>query len=331
VSTYVVLNFEDRIDAADAGAAEATIRGLTNRYTGRKGPKTAWGKRHFPNAVIEHRCVEPGPAKALTTDAGRLAAMRRDCTAATKIYLVMHGDPRQTDKCFTNATPATAGVVELTHPKGIAQFLNRVLGARRTAYRVALIMCYGARCRRYLTADVHHQKRIANADLVTSFAYRLFHELVDTYSLDVRLSAVTGKISHEESSGRAMVEVDEMIDVSMAFSDAVRDRKDAMTAAVGGALLPLNEQSPAYKQQVEDWKASPDGVAKNQAYVDARLAKDAMAGQLGARSFGLAKYGKIEYRKWGRGIRIASRYGDTTTGLRAGAVLYSGPILAPIY
>ena len=333
MAKYVVLNFEDRIDDTAIGAADSTIKGLKARYEKRRAPrgikKLFLAKHH----VIEHRCVEPDAPLRFTDDPARIAAMRSDCQSSEKIYLVMHGDPRATDTCFTNAVPSTAGVLALANAKQLSAYLARLLPPRKARYRLALVMCYGARCKAYLSAEVNHQGMIPQQHLVTSFAYRLFQPLVTNHAVNASLSAVTGKIAHDSSTGGAMVEVEEMIDLNMEFSDVNREKLASMRAAVGGELLPQNEQSAAYKQRMADWQQSAEGKAKLGAFGDVMARrKQASAALTGPKASGsMHKYGKIEYRLVPAGIRIASKYGDSTGGLAAGTVLYEGPILAPVY
>lgn len=332
MSTYVVLNFEDKITDTQKGAADSTIQGLKGRYERIKQPKGISAVFLTKNTVTEHRCVEAGPPVIqFTQDAGRLATIKTACNGAEKIYLVMHGDPRTTDVCYTNGVPSTAGVVQLATAKQLAAFLAPVLSGTKRELRLALVMCYGARCRNYLSANVNHQGMIPQADLVTSFAYRLFHALVHDHTIKASLSAVTGKICHDSTTGSAMVEVEEVIDLNMEFSESNRAKLDSMKLAVGGELKPQNEQDATYKANYAAWTTSVAGSALMQNVKDVQTRRTATLNSLPtAKNSGNAKkYGKIEYRLKGGTLLIRSKYGDSTTGLGAGAALYSGPLLAP--
>jgi hypothetical protein len=212
----------------------------------------------------------------------------------------------------------------------LAAFLSTVLVGAKDDYRLALVMCYGARCQRYLSADVNHQGMIPQADLVTSFAYRLFYALVHTHHIRASMTAVTGKIAHDSTTGAAMVEVEEMIDLNMDFSEANSVKINAMRGAVGGDLLPVNQQDATYKANELAWKQSADGAAALLRVKNAQDAKKAVLDHLPAERFGgsMRKYGKIEYRLKGAVLTIASKYGDSVTALPAGTVLYKGPLLA---
>lgn len=329
MSQYIVLNFEDKITDTQKGAADSTILGLKARYEVIKKPKGISSLFLSSNSVTEHRCVEAAPIK-FTDDAGRLATIRAACTGAKKIYLVMHGDPRTTDLCYTNAVPATAGVLQLASPVQLAAFLAKVLVGAKSGYRLALVMCYGARCKDYKSANVNHQGMIPQADLITSFAYRLFYALVHGQGIKASLSAVTGKISHDSNTGGALVEVEEMIDLNMEFSESNSAKLASMRAAVG-ELKALDQQDAQYKAKYAAWTTSDEGSALMQRVKTAQDTRKSVAASLPMpkKSGSMHKYGKIEYRIKGSTLTIASRYGDSATGLAAGTVLYSGPLLQP--
>jgi hypothetical protein len=330
VSQYAILNFEDKIADTQKGAADSTILGLKARYENRKQNKGVSRLFLGKNSVTEYRCVEVGPPIGFTGNTTRLAAIRAACSQAKKVYLVMHGDPRTTDACYTNTVGSSAGVVHLASPVQLAAFLARVFEPGRD-YRLALVMCYGARCRNYLSSQVNHQGMIPQADLVTSFAYRLFYSLVHDHGFKVRLSAVTGKISHDSTTGGAMVEVEEMIDLNMEFSNANRAKLDSMKAAVGGAPKALNEQDADYKANYTAWSQSAEAIALTQRVKGIQDAKKSVLATLPPQksSGAMHKYGKIEYRYKDNKLTIASKYGDTSTTLQPGTVLYSGGLLAP--
>jgi hypothetical protein len=324
---YIVLNFEDKITDKGVGASDSTVKGLTQRYEVRKAPKGISGAFASKNTVTEHRCVDAGPPIGFSQDAARIADIKTACSGAEKIYLVMHGDPRTTNVCYTNAVPSTAGVVQLATASQLAAFLAKVLGGKQEL-RLALVMCYGARCRTYQSAMVNHQGMIPQAELVTSFAYKLFHAL-HGQGIKNRLSAVTGKISHDSKTGAAMVEVEEMIDLNMEFSEAKTAKLASMKATVGEPKA-QDKQDAAYKENYKTWTTSAGGAAVIQRFNTAQQALKAGQAKLPKGSDGtMHKYGKLEYRLKGDKLTIATKYGDSTTGLKPGTVLYSGPLLQP--
>ncbi len=330
MSKYDVLHFEDKIADTQKGAADSTISGLKGRYERIKQPKGISALFLSKNTVTEHRCVEGGTQIKFTQDAGRLSTIKAACSSAEKIYLVMHGDPRTTDVCYTNGVPSTAGVVQLASAKQLAAFLAPILSGSKRNLRLALVMCYGARCKNYLSANVNHQGMIPQADLVTSFAYRLYHALVHDHAISASLSAVTGKICHDSTTGSAMVEVEEVIDLNMEFSEANRAKLDSMKAAVG-ELKPLDKQDDTYKASYAAWASGATGSGLAQRVKDVQTRRTTVLNSLptAKNSGNSKKYGKIEYRMKGSTLKVISKYGDSTTGLGAGTVLYSGPLLSP--
>jgi hypothetical protein len=171
---------------------------------------------------------------------------------------------------------------------------------------------------------------IPQADLVTSFAYRLFYALNHTNGVRCSLSAVTGKISHDSNTGGALVEVEEMIDLNMEFSEANSAKLASMRAAVG-APKPLDQQDAAYTANYAAWSTGAQGVALTQRVKGAQDAKKTMLDSLPQqkRSGSMHKYGKIEYRYKNGTLTIRSKYGDSATTLAPGTALYTGPLLQP--
>ncbi len=323
------MNFEDKITDTQKGSADSTILGLKARYEVKKQPKGVSKILLSKNTVTEQRCVDAGPPIKFTDNTSHLSAIRSACSSAEKIYLVMHGDPRTTDVCYTNAVPSTAGVIQLATAAQLAAFLAKVLIGKKEL-RLALVMCYGARCKTYHSAELNHQGMIPQADLVTSFAYRLYYALVHDHAIKARLSAVTGKISHDSNTGGALVEVEEMIDLNMEFSEA-NSAKLASMRAVVGAPKALNDQDATYKAKYAGWSASDEGKATSNRVKDAQAAKKTMLDSLPVekRSGAMHKYGKIEYRLANGVLKIVSKHGDSASTLAAGTVLYAGPLLTP--
>jgi hypothetical protein len=327
MSQYAILNFEDKIDNfTQHGSADSTISGLTARYEGRKQNRGLKKKIYGLNSVTEYRCVTENPV-GLTTDVMRIGEIRTACNAAKKIYAVMHGDPRQPTKCFTNTVGSTSGVVDLATSQQMAAFLGRAITSSNAKSKIALVMCYGARCSNYRSANVNHMGLIGSADLSSSFAYNLFYHLVSTFAYQGQLTAVTGKIQHDSNTGKALVEHEEMIDLNMDSAELGKLKRDAMKQAVGGTLLPLNEQDKTYKQNYDAWKSSDAG---------SRLISDANAARQAASAKGSAlkgdmreKYGKFLYAYNKGKLTIASKYGNPEGIMKPGTLLYSGPLLMP--
>ena len=283
------------------------------------------------NAVNEHRAVQKAPVVGFTTDMNVLAGIRAAVASAKKIYLVMHGDPRTTDMCYTNNVGSASGVHPLASAKQLAAFLAQILTSGKHEYDIALVMCYGARCKEYKSSNVDHQGMIPQAHLVTSFAYRLFHALVSDHGIKTRMSAVTGKIQHDSGTGMALVEHEDVIDVNMEIAEADKAKRESMKSAVGGVLLPQDRQDATYKLNESGWKTGDEGKGLLKASADARASRDNILKNLSAvgHNQAMRKYGKIQYLVKGGKLTIITKYGDSTRGMKAGTAIYSGPILTP--
>lgn len=310
MSTYVVLNFEDKIGSTDKGAADSTILALTHRYETKK-QRSGLGKLFLgKHAVREHRCVEEQPVVGFTTNAGTLQTIRQACASAEKVYLVLHGDPRTTDTAYTNAI-GKVGVVNLCSSAQLAAFLAGVL-PRKDHQRLALVMCYGARCKDYRSANVNHQGAMGINDLKTSFAYRLVYELVQL-GFNPLLSAVTGKIQHNTQTGQALIEREELIDVNMELAEASRTYSQDAKPHGGGAVF----------MKTEEGRRQYDGI-KN---IQAQLQQVRTQLPQGDES---NKYGKLVFKYKGTTLTVVNKYGGQgTNAVAAGTVLYSGALVAP--
>ncbi|HZU24801.1 MAG TPA: hypothetical protein VFA04_04725 [Bryobacteraceae bacterium] len=361
MAKYVVLNFEDRYLDTARGAADSTVQALTMKYEQNKQPGKVMRLFVGKNSLVEHRCVEVNSGViGFTTDATRLQQIRTDCSSAEKIYVVAHGDPRTTDVCYTN-DPNGVGVVQLADYNQLATFLKSIILPRKDVIRIALIMCYGARCRNYRRAQIDHMGAIASADLATSFAYQLYKPLAQT--LSVRMSAVTGKIQHDNTSGRALVEVEEMIDENMEFAEAAK----AQTQSKGPLLAQLKnlqasgvkeseikQKEAYYRLNPNAWAATPVEVYakgliawENNAWTDAsgqnwtgtqlkqrvenaKGAKRTAIQNLQANNMDemMPKYGKFIYTYKSGVLKIVSKYGNPGgTNVGPGTVLYQGALL----
>lgn len=310
MSSYVILNFEDKIASAHIGAADSTIKALQYRYETIKqntGIKATFMGR---NTVNEHRCVDGPPAVGFTANVLALQGIRQACQGASKIYLVLHGDPRTTNTAYTNAVGAI-GVLALCNSLQLATFLSTVL-PNKDKQTIALVMCYGARCRDYRSANVNHQGAMAIGDLRTSFAYRLTYELAQQ-GYHQTVSAVTGKIQHDNTSGRALIEKEELIDVNMELAEASKTfTQDA--APHGGGV--------EFKKTVVG-KAQFDGITTLQGQ------RNVIRGQLGGGDEA-NKFGKLVFKVKGANITIVNKYGGTgAADVDAGTVVYKGPLVAP--
>lgn len=348
MSKYVVLNFEDRHGDTGKGAADSTVAALKLRYEKHKQHGAVKALFVGKHSVVEHRCVEmKGASPGFTTDADRIGKIRADCKNAGKIYVVAHGDPRTTEICYTN-DPHGIGVVRLARYTQLGAFLKQVLPAKCT---VALVMCYGARCAHYQRAQVNHSQAMDLADLRTSFAYQLFYGLAQVS--DIKLTAVTGKIQHDATTGRALVEHEDVIDENMEFAEAAKaqtvskgplldtfkrlqgtpDGLGKMNAAAAkfraNPATPVVTDYDRYGKDLVAWENS-GGLAMKKRVEDAQQNVRAARQKLVAsgQEETMHKFGKFIYTYRNSVLRIVSKYGTKGgDGVAAGTVLYEGPMV----
>ncbi|MDX2269015.1 MAG: hypothetical protein NW208_12970 [Bryobacter sp.] len=350
MSTYVMLNFEDKIASTMKGAADSTLQVLTKRYEVTKQHGKFASLFVGKNRVVEHRCVD-GTTNTFTTNGPTLAAIRHDCGMAEKIYIVAHGDPRTPDVCYTNAAVGI-GVMQLATYQQLATFLLSVIPASTKERKIALVMCYGARCRRYQRSLVDHAGSIAIGDLASSFAYGLFYNLVG--HRNVRLTAVTGKIQHDTSSGRALVEHEEMIDENMEFAEAAKAQTQSKGPLIQAyqQLLKSGNSDTVIRNAVSKYRKTPStptnpleqyahdlvqwentgGTALMNRVQKAKDDKNDALKNLTAKGLEqeLVKYGKFIYRYDGTLLTIASKYGQASDPkIGKGGYLYKGPLVPP--
>lgn len=310
MSDYVILNFEDKIGGTGKGAADSTVKALEYKYTNLKQSRGLKALFVGKNKVNEHRCVVETPVIGFVSDATTLQGIKSACANAKKVYIVLHGDPRTTDTAYTNAIGAI-GVVALCSSQQLAAFLATIL-PKNDKQILALVMCYGARCKDYRSANVNHQGAMDIGNLKTSFAYRLLYELAQL-GFRPNLTAVTGKIQHDNTSGRSLIEREELIDVNMELAEIQRQfTQDAKLGGGGEAW----KKTDTGKQQFDTIKKLQDDR------------KDIRATLKGGDESN--KYGKLVYRYKPTTLTIANKYGGAGTGdVGPGTIIYKGPLVVP--
>lgn len=197
-----------------------------------------------------------------------------------------------------------------------------------------------------------HSGLIPIADLASSSAYGLFHSLVP--QRNVRLTAVKGKIQHEASSGRALVEHEDVIDQNMEFAEAAKAQtmsKSPLTAAYKKLLAAGHGDSqilaavksmrsapkaPAnaleqYGHDLIQWESN-GGIGIKQRVELAQQSRNQAIANLTAQGpqQEVAKYGKFIFRFDGNILKVASKYGQSNDpNVGAGGYVYSGPLVQP--
>lgn len=134
--------------------------------------------------------------------------IRRLVNGADKVMLAAHG---QVDNVTTVSYTGAFGSDQTVHItwRDLASLLHDLLDAGKT-HKVSLIICYGARSARH-TAD-HNGDLTAN-DIKSSLAYQVFKEVSQTR--DVVITARTGAVSFNESTGASEVQTESAIDAEL--------------------------------------------------------------------------------------------------------------------
>lgn len=323
MANYLVINLADRsgmgaISSLHAGvSAKHLTTGLTKLI---KGSNTT-------TLVDAFALFDRDLLKQLPRSDPALLALRNQCRAADKIYLATHGIPTDVDHAFANA----AGGNPLCTVSQLASFLLAILPQRDKTYRLALVMCYGARSATYRHADLDHQGNIPIADLRTSFAYKLYSRLAQ--HRNIVLTARTGAVAYDSHSGISRVEdelsIDARIDKELFLRqpnivptvNAFKARRDA--AAKAG-----NQAYDAFVQLQEQFEKDPNKVPANPVETDLKHYTDMMRTKKQYQDVmdantDRAKYGKIFYRLHNGQLTIASKYADQGRPL----ILYTGPMV----
>jgi hypothetical protein len=344
MAIFVVLNFEDQNPGAKIkpeisrdpkklpgsvhGSAQATVAGVITKA--RK--KEVKAGKNFVHHYSGVELIQADVAGTLTRD--DVNAVRKDCSKADKIYIIMHGSPDDTDQGFANGGKPVATWAQL------ARLSLMLFPVRDTVYRVSLIMCYGARVANY---RLNNLGMLAPGDLKTSFAYKFFRSIC--IARNVSMTACTGAVSTGDNGVNA-VETEEWVAATL---DVIDYKKDTGTRQALQAQLAQTKQ--AYitgGNSAADWDAlvnrflrsanevandATEQVVKAYCYEKAHRNVSLQAAKsLAAQQHqGLAnreKYGRIRYTYDGAQLQIVNKYGDPLNpAVGQDYLLYTGPLL----
>lgn len=340
MSSFVVINLAD---PSGMGAISSLKLGVTAKRT-RTGLKR---KLYGNHSVPQFDCfamLAADQAGTLSRTDPEVVALRNACRQAKKIYLATHGTPSDVDHCFA----AAAGGAPLATAAQLAQFMLLALPMRTEKYDIALVMCYGARTSTYLSANLNHQGAVALNDLRTSFAYKLYRTLCR--ARPCRMTARTGAVAFDSTTGRSSVEDELAIDARVAKENFLRQDHIVPTtnewraARVDRARyettlnLPNNtplDQRPTeqFNRLNEAFKNNPGRVATNdeerkiKAYQEMMRTKEGFQ-QVQDANPDRIKYGKVVYEYTAGTLTVTNKYGDVANGgVAANTVLYQGPIV----
>lgn len=125
----------------------------------------------------------------------------RLCASADKIMLGVHGRFGETERGFASmGWEQGSGVIG--NYQEFAALLSSLLFPDRQ-YRLALIMCYGARSQNFRKK---HDGQLDETDLKSSFAYKFYKELCRTYR--ITMTARTGSVHFNSQTGKSMVQTE---------------------------------------------------------------------------------------------------------------------------
>lgn len=332
---YVILNFEDASAAPATGlvtgstksgdwktlGAGAAAEGTAMVYQRRA---TRDSKLFDKKKVVYYPCQELIERDASGT-LGRddVALIREDCRKAKTIAFVIHGQPSDTDQGFST----TGGA--LCRWSDLARLAMLLLPNGSDTYRIALIMCYGARSS---GAMLNHDGALPEGELKSSFAYKFFRSLCR--ARNIRLSAWTGAVSNDanmmhtvEQEGEVMLAIEKQsITHSRGLNKATMDQEKqelvssgAVTNDAFGDMLQkfANQPNLAPVGPVETF-AKNYVIYSPYAFLYARNKHSDKA--MGNTS----KYGKFVYSYAGGNAKIEARYATDNHG--PNHVLFEGPL-----
>jgi hypothetical protein len=275
--------------------------------------------------------VQANPAANISADA---QAIINDCDSADKIYLCTHGIATDVTHAFAKASGGAA----LGTWGDFAQLMRKLLPRNDKIYKLALVMCYGARTAEYRASDLNHQGMIPAALLKTSFAYQFFKSLCQGHGCRVTMTARTGAVGFDDKTGQSSVEQEAAIDIALEKEEFLRSPKiDAVMQKWKAykAAIDSDKKAAEFTKVNEKYRADPDAYASpfsaialaGKAYHRAVAKKNAM--EMRKHQYeDLKKYGKLVYSiNAGGNLRVVNKYGNADTGIGPGTVLYEGPFL----
>ncbi|HEV7241731.1 MAG TPA: hypothetical protein VGQ36_21035 [Thermoanaerobaculia bacterium] len=276
--TYVILNFSDYLAAGSSTQRSEAIKDLAEAFETRVMTKGGtYYVHHMADLFGNLRAERHGPApghevqglldegwvRSLSIEAAVFrrsawAAMINHCREADKIILSVHGEKDDVDNVYCESQAATirCGTVD-----GVVCFLESILNVvERPDPTITLSVCYSARSAAYLK---HHGQDLSDGDLRSSLAFQIFCRL-SAIRPHLRLTARTGAVSPDVTTGRLRVETEETIianeTLPREFSDWERDLlvDDAtnayrqLDAALEKSGIP-KEQQKRIQDRLDDW------------------------------------------------------------------------------
>ncbi|MGD0360009.1 MAG: hypothetical protein ABSC93_04020 [Bryobacteraceae bacterium] len=166
------------------------------------------------------------------------------CVKADKVMLGVHGtygDTCHVRKGDAHDTPTLATYVEL------ATLTKEMLNDPSHQYRLALVMCYGARSADF-RADHSDLTALSEAQIRSSFAFK-FYSQVCTHCV-LRMTAVTGSLSFSRDKGESQVQTEAAVLKDIEYAELQREERTAQLFAEHQQLV--EEQGAKAISAIED-------------------------------------------------------------------------------
>jgi hypothetical protein len=248
------------------------------------------------------------------------------CGRADKIMIGVHGHFGDTNQGYAGMGWGMGSGVVGTASE-FARLVAGFLCAGKT-YKLSLIMCFGARSAR---PRVNHDGNLDEADIKSSFAYKFFKEICQRSEATVTMTARTGSVAFDASTGRTMVQTEAAVQAEMDNADlqaAEYTKRIARTYEQLQRFMCNTQEGLRKFRAMEDRMEADHAVPRNSAertiknYVDLRT----QVTQLQQQSSDLAgKYGKFvyQYNRTDGVVTVMRKYNQ---GVATFGILYQGQL-----
>ena len=239
------------------------------------------------------------------------------CAAVDKIMLGMHGALNDTDNTFAGGG-WDKGMAVGPNVGAVGNLLKELL-VRRRNYKLALIVCYGARAADY-TKD--HDGALSERDIKSSFAYKLYADIC-THA-NIIMTARTGAVGISSSTGKSEVETELAIGAELEYMEATGTETAKQTWQAFQNLQALRNPDQKTGARAPGLKLTPS--KSEQSVVDdyeALMEKISSLPLSAERSTRIGKHGKFlyQYDRASNQILVIRKYEE---GLKAMKLIYRG-------
>ena len=248
------------------------------------------------------------------------------CGRADKIMIGVHGHFGDTNQGYAGMGWGMGSGVVGTASEFARLIAGFLCGGK--SYKLALIMCFGARSAR---PRVNHDGDLEEADIKSSFAYKFFKEICQRSEATVSMTARTGSVAFDASTGRTMVQTEAAVQAEMDNADlqaAEYTKRIARNYEQLQRFLCNTEEGlqkfRAMQERMEEGGVEPRNPAERtiKNYVDLRQQVTRLQQQS---SDLVGKYGKFvyQYDRPANRVTVLRKYNQ---GAPAFGRLYEGPL-----